>query len=183
MMDNFYSESEMISLKQKIDILSQSISVLCDKLDGLKDILLEIKDIQQKYASAAVDELPVHPLPIDTSNQREEKFVVGFCGQPEGPGFSDADLTDQKGIRSLYQILKTDATHAMFFPLIDKLSRFRNNPTSLLLPVCDIDGDITECQKIIVDREGFGELELVDANYWTVKQRCQIKCVFTDNES
>lgn len=100
-----------------------------------------------------------------------------YCGSPDGCGFYDDNCTSSVGIRSLYTFLLIDSLHAYFYPLTDKMPRFRNNAISLLMPVCDIDGDITECETFIVNAENYGFMELKDGEYWEVKKRCIVKCV------
>ena len=177
-MANFFTESEHLTLENKIECLDGVIAKLCDRFDGFEAILLDIKSLlEEKKAVHSVDASP--PLHIDPTTKVDNNGIVtiGFCGQPEGPGFDNASITEEKGIRSLYEIRKTDATHAYFFPLEDKLSRFRNNATPLLLPVCTINGDITDCSTFIVKDDEYGLLVLEDGNYWKVYKKCIINCV------
>ena len=184
-MANFYTDSDNYSIEQKIDCLDRVISILCNRFDNFEAILLEIKNfLEEKYGSmdsSLVDDLQptVNQTPISEVENEDapSKITVGFCGQPDGPGFDDTSITEERGIRSLYEIRKIDSTHATFLPMSDKLSRFRNNVTSLLLPVCDVEGDISECNDIIIENEDWGELLLEDGNYWKVVKKCLIKCV------
>lgn len=192
-MPNFYSDSEKLSLEQQIVCLDQAISRLCDRFDQFESILFLIKDAVEKSAKDSTtvnNDVHVFPMvevpsgihvedeqPVGNINAKSDMAtIIGYCGQPEGPGFDNASITTEKGIRSLYEIRITDNAHAYFFPLEDKLLRFRNNASSLLLPVCTIEGDITECQGFTINETEYGQLELDDSGYWKVLKKCIIRC-------
>ena len=180
-MANFYSESEHLTLEEKIECLDSVISKLCDRFDKFEETLLEIKALLQEPKSNIPIKEEESPSPMIESNHIEGGGgTIGYCGQPDGNGFDNASITEEKGIRSLYEIRKTDDTHAVFLPLEDKLSRFRNNATSLLLPVCEIIGDISECPTFSIQSEDYGLLELEDMNYWKVIKKCIINCIITE---
>ena len=165
----FYTDADNYSIEQKIECLEQVISNLCGRFDGFEEKLLKFETLLKEIIKGSLENIECEDSTntdvfdkYPNSISPQEFVSIGYCGQPEGPGFDEINITEEPGIRSLYEIRKIDTSHALFFPLEDKLSRFRNNSASLLLPVCDIDGDITECQAIVVVKGNYGTLELED---------------------
>lgn len=112
-------------------------------------------------------------------NNASEPFSsqIRYCGQPAGCGFEIDDITEEKGIRSLYVIELIDGNTALYYPLEEKIVRFKNSLTSLFMPVCDIDTDLLDCESFEVEKENYGILTLEDGSYWKVVKKCLVTCI------
>lgn len=98
-----------------------------------------------------------------------------YFGTPSGNGFEDSSQLQSSSVKCLYVILRKSGIYARYYPLPEKLSRFKMNPTLLLTPVCTVVGEITEALSIEFTEDDFGELEY-ENGYWKVTKKCNVFC-------
>lgn len=197
-MEQLFEDCSNMPASQKFDELCQMINRLCERIDNLEMTIRNNIGTRTNTNKTLESEETLHPISSidnqiknpsqDTSlnnlNSNSEKVEFPndntrkllFAGQPEGAGFDINSVTNDKGIRSLYCFELTDGKHAKYYPLQDKILRFQNSPSSLIEPVCEIEGDIKECTSLLIEESNKGEVELQDDNYWFVTKKCHVTC-------
>ena len=98
-----------------------------------------------------------------------------YFGAPSGNGFEDSSQLPSSSVKCLYVILKKSETQACYYPIPERLSRFKMNPNSLFNIVCIPVGDISEASSIEFSEDDYGEL-LYDNGYWKVIKKCTVFC-------
>lgn len=200
-MSNFFDDDEILNIGQKIDRLDEVIGGLCSRLDAFEtklfqcnsdfttQIRTELNELGSLLQSQSVNKNrnSKHEPDIVESEDKVEctekqNSVDGFhlkivyCDSPSGNVFEVINITNDKTLRSLFQIEIETLTMARFFPLVDKIGRLKMNLDSVFLPVCDSDDNLMDYDSFDVDKADYGILELVDNTYWQVKKKCFVKC-------
>lgn len=201
-MSNFFDDDETLNIGQKIDRLDEVIGGLCSRLDAFETKLLqcnsdfttqirtELNELRSLLQSQSVNNENInskHEPDIVESEDKVEgtekhNSVVDihtktvYCDSPSGNVFEVINITNDKTLRSLFQIEIETLTVARFFPLVDKIGRLKMNLDSVFLPVCDSDDNLMDYDSFDVDKADYGILELVDNTYWQVKKKCFVKC-------
>ena len=201
-MSNFFDEDEILNLGQKIERLDEVIEGLCSRLDAfetrifqcnsdfMSQIKTELNDLRNLLQPQSVkdenrdsmsefDTMASEDKVVCTEKQNEvDKLPIKivYCDSPSGNVFEVMNITDDKSLRSLFQIEIETSTMARFFPLADKIGRLKMNLDSVFLPVCDSDDNLIDYDTFEVDKADYGILELVDNTYWQVNKKCFVKC-------
>jgi len=98
-----------------------------------------------------------------------------YFGAPSGNGFEDSSQLPSSSVKCLYVIQKKSETQACYYPIPEKLSRFKMNPNSLFNIVCIPVGDISEASSIEFTEDDYGEL-FYENGYWKVIKKCTVFC-------
>lgn len=98
-----------------------------------------------------------------------------YFGAPSGNGFEDSSQLPSSSVKCLYVIQKKSETQACYYPIPEKLSRFKMNPNSLFNIVCVSVGDISEASSIEFTEDDYGEL-FYENGYWKVIKKCTVFC-------
>lgn len=119
--------------------------------------------------------VPTPTYTIETENVVEDQVLYSpmYFGAPSGNGFEDSSQLPSSSVKCLYVILRESETQARYYPLPEKLSRFKMNTASLFSPVCTAVGDISEASSIEFTEDDFGELEY-NSGYWKVTKKCNV---------
>lgn len=143
-------------------------------LDDTHESELTLK-IDNPNISAEKDDIGLH----NDETSQVSPISVRYCSVVSGSGFDNADLSEIKGIRSLYVIeLLTDNT-ARYYPIAESAKRLINNRIEVLDPLCDADNDIG-LEDFHILQDDYGLLRLDNSNRWNVEKRCRI-CTKSQN--
>lgn len=140
------------------EIINEEISNLSEK-DSIK------QDEENDYSNSAQ---------IDSERVAEKTFYpLMYFGAPSGNGFEESSQLQSSSVKCLYILQKTSETTARFYPIKEKLSRFKMNPNSLFCLVCSAIGDFTESSAMEFTEDDYGELEY-NEGYWKVIKKCTV---------
>ncbi len=196
--ENGTAENKFQSIDSALNGLCDRIDVIEAKLGVLLNAMNSISSNLQKMSlaiNASLSELstvPVNPVAVEptvesvsvykenTKNEETNHAIVleiRYLGAPSGAGFEVMNERAEKTVNTLY-VLEIDrsAKTARFYPDKAKISQLAYNRTSLLDPVCEIDGvgDLSSCDISIIE-EDYGLLCL-DIDYWKVTKKCKLRC-------
>lgn len=122
--------------------------------------------------------IDIQGLPTQNELDKNTENIVYppmYFGAPSGNGFEDSSQLPLSSVKCLYVILKKSETRACYYPIPEKLSRFKMNPNSLFNIVCIPVGDISEASSIEFTEDDYGEL-LYENGYWKVTKKCTVFC-------
>lgn len=122
--------------------------------------------------------VPTPPNMVEVENIVESQVLYPpmYFGAPSGNGFEDSSQLPSSSVKCLYVILRKSDTQARYYPLPEKLSRFKMNAASLFTPVCTAVGEVSEASSIEFTEDDYGELEY-DSGYWKVTKKCYVFCI------
>lgn len=168
----------IIMTKEQIENIRQiaeTAGLLSQQLSNFAD-LLENKTMQSTK-SFIKTELVERVSPKKTAIPKDDstKCELAYYGAPSGSGFEESSQLQSSSVKCLYVIQKTSETTALFYPLPEKLSRFKMNPNPLFHIVCDPVGDILNANYLEFTEEDYGTLEY-ENGYWKVTKKCTVFC-------
>lgn len=122
--------------------------------------------------------IDIQGLPAQNEVDKTTENIVYppmYFGAPSGNGFEDSSQLPLSSVKCLYVILKKSETKACYYPIPEKLSRFKMNPNSLFYLVCLAIGNIEDATNITIEEKDYGELEYSNG-YWKVVKKCIVLC-------
>lgn len=171
---------------------SKRLAAISCRLDAVETKLDSIRELVKRNFVVQPQEAPSRPLnsvqsadvpasaesvaassDTDVIQSYPFKSQEYYFSTPSSKGFEMGNNLDSPA-RALYQIRTISDSSAEFFPLVEKMLRFRVSPESLLLSVCDVQGDIMTCSSLNVDSPG---TLIKEDNTWVVDKKCQISTV------
>lgn len=159
--------------------ISETAGLLSRQLGNLANLFQE--DTSDTSTSGYKQQETITAQPI--SSMAETEAVVEsqvlyspiYFGAPSGNGFEDSSQLPSSSVKCLYVILKKSETQACYYPMPEKLSRFKMNPNSLFNIVCIPVGDLSEASSIDFTEDDYGEL-IYENGYWKVIKKCTVFC-------
>lgn len=161
---------------ENIRQIAETAGLLSQQLSNFAD-LLENETMQSKEPpiKLKVDE-DVSPGISAISKDDCPKYEIAYYGAPSGCGFEESSQLQSSSVKCLYVIQKTSETNALFYPIQEKLSRFKMNPNTLFNIVCESVGDILNANSIEFTEKDYGMLEY-ESGYWKVTKKCTVFCI------
>ena len=164
--------------KEQIDCIRQ----IAETAGLLNQQLSKLADLSEvdSYASGNTPkshnrEVELFVNQIDSIYAEREKYPLMYYGAPSGNGFEESSELPAASAKCLYVIQKTSENTAKFYPIPEKLPRFKMNPNSLFNLVCMAVGNIEDATYITTEEKDYGELEYSNG-YWKVIKKCIVLC-------
>lgn len=160
---------------ESIRQIAETAGLLSQQLSNFAD-LLENETMQTtefSIKSKVVEDV----LPTNSVISKDDcpKYEIAYYGAPSGSGFEESSQLQSSSVKCLYVIQKISETNALFYPIPEKLSRFKMNPNPLFTIVCDSVGDILSANSLEFTEEDYGMLEY-ENGYWKVTKKCTVYC-------
>lgn len=194
-MEMFFDNPDMLAVLQQMErILLEDLeerrkfeTVLMERLSKIEEQLKPKAVIGKSLADVVVaqaceneeiedtDQSPATG-PVEVEKPSFISQTLYFSGPSGGKFLKGYETGSRDNSKSLYTLITQSADKAVFYPLTERLARFRNNVNSLLAPVCDIAGNIQECISIEVEEKDYGKLAWQDGN-WVLTEKCKIICL------
>lgn len=164
--------------KEKIECIRQiaeTAGLLSQQLSNFANLLEN--EITQSTESSIETKLVQEVSPNNSVPTKDDhtKYETAYFGAPSGSGFEESSQLQSTSVKCLYVIQKTSETNALFYPIPEKLSRFKMNPNPLFHIVCDSVGDILNANSLEFTEEDYGTLEY-ENGYWKVTKKCTVFC-------
>ena len=160
---------------ENIRQIAKTAGLLSQQLNNFAD-LLENETMQTTESSIKPKVVEdVSPTFSVISQDDCPKYEIAYYGAPSGSGFEESSQLQSSSVKCLYVIQKTSETNALFYPIQEKLSRFKMNPNTLFNIVCESVGDILNANSIEFTEEDYGTLEY-ENGYWKVTKKCTVFC-------
>ena len=155
--------------------IAETAALLGQQFGNLADIIQEDIALSEKDSINNSDSNDPSQSTQNGMQQISEKisYPLMYFGAPSGNGFEESSQLQPSSVKCLYIIQKTSETTAIFYPLIEKLSRFKMNPNSLFSLVCTAIGDISDSSSMEFTEDDYGELEYSEG-YWKVMKKCNV---------
>ena len=157
-------------ISETADLLSRQLSNLADlfqieesQTEGKSEVRREVLEVQNASSGSAID------------TEEKKHYPIMYFGAPSGSGFEEGSQLQPSSVKCLYIIQQTSEIKALYYPIPEKLSRFKMNPNPLFNVVCDSVGDISEASSIEFTEDDYGELEF-ENGYWKVNKKCTVFC-------
>lgn len=157
--------------------ISETAGLLSQQLSNFAD-LFQIETNQTETKSDPQEEAMHLPDSSNTSINGTEgrEYPLMYYGAPSGSGFEESSQLQPSSVKCLYIIQRISETSAYYYPIPEKLSRFKMNPNPLFNVVCISVGDISEASTIEFNEDDYGEL-VYENDYWKVTKKCTVFCV------
>lgn len=164
--------------KERIDSIrkiAETAGLLSQQLRNFADLLEKEMSETDNYSKEmqSVGDVSLKNSSIEDNTRK--KYETAYFGAPSGSGFEESSQLQSSSVKCLYVIQRTSETNAIFYPIPEKLSRFKMNPNPLFNIVCESVGDILNASSIEFTEEDYGTLEY-DNGYWKVTKKCTVFC-------
>lgn len=157
--------------------ISETADMLSRQLSNLAE-LFRNENCQVDPVGEAQHDVPVLSELSNASmneNKESNQYPLMYFGSPSGSGFEESSQLPPSSVKCLYVIQRTSETTAVYYPMPEKLTRFKMNPNPLFNTVCVSVGDISKASSIEFDKDDYGELEY-ENGYWKVTKKCTVFC-------
>ena len=158
--------------------ISETAGLLSRQLGNLVELFQADVSEQHLNDDEQLKTIDIQGLPTPNDVDKIAENIVYppvYFGAPSGNGFEESSQLPFSSVKCLYVILKKSDTKACYYPIPEKLSRFKMNPNSLFNIVCNPVGDISEASSIEFTEDDYGEL-LYENGYWKVIKKCTVFC-------
>ena len=170
-------------LKSKIEaleiqnqtLLSQNQSIL-QALEALKERIERLQANSERSLEVSMSQTsPVREESIEGKPIQDNKFSPKniYFGSPQSLGFAISDeINSIDNPKALYEVCVNSEDSATFHVLTSKYPRLQLNVTSLLSPVCQVEGEAESSSQIVVISDG--ELQKKE-KMWCLVKPCVVK--------